>query len=61
VEKPSSIGKAFNLGRSEILELLEMMIQTKYPLEIMRTNNLNYLKITTETTAKEFMLNRIEG
>lgn len=61
VETPSSIGKAFNLGRSDILELLETMIQKKYPIEISRTNNLNYLKITTEKSAKDFMLSRTEG
>ena len=36
-----SIGSIFNLNRSQIIELIEMLIDMKYPIKLTRTNNLD--------------------
>lgn len=50
-----SPGKIFNLTRLDIIEIIEEMISNNYPIQIVRTNNLDTLKIDTEITANQYL------
>jgi len=60
VENDNSIGRAFNLNRNELIEIIDAMVLRKYPIEINRTNNLNYIKINDNLNSRDFLLNKIE-
>lgn len=60
VENDNSIGRAFNLNRNELIEIIDTMVLRKYPIEINRTNNLNYIKINDNLNSRDFLLNKIE-
>lgn len=51
-----SIGKIFNFNKLQIIEIIESLINTNYPLEIDRTNNLNTIRINYIDTSFNFLL-----
>jgi len=61
LDEIDSPGKVFNLSRTEMIEIIEQMISTGYPLQISRTNNLDTIVVTKNTSCDDFMRSMIEG
>lgn len=57
----NSVGNAFNLNRTELIDYLEKLISMKYPVEITRTNNLDTVKIMKKITSSTFLENAYKG
>jgi hypothetical protein len=60
IENENSIGKAFNFSRNELLEISDIMVNKGYPIQINRTNNLNYIKIVDDLSGDDFMKTKTE-
>lgn len=50
-----SPGKVFNLDRVDFVEVIEEMINDGYPLQIVRTNNLDTISISADFTAEDYI------
>lgn len=45
IEKQGGLGKSFNLGRMDLIEIIELMKQNGLEIELTRTNNLDTIKL----------------
>mgnify|MGYP005842150491 CR=1 FL=1 len=59
--KEYSLGKAFNLTRTDVIDLIEKMVSSGYPLEITRTNNLDTIKLNSKVSSSDFLNNIYRG
>lgn len=58
---PNGIGKVFNLHRSDIVEILEKLKQKNYPIDFMRTNNIDSIFIKNNPSSYEFLTEYYRG
>ncbi len=56
-----SIGKAFNLNRTDIIDYIELLIANKYPVELTRTNNLDTVKLNASLSSEKFLTQVYRG
>lgn len=59
-ETPMSPSKIFNISRVETINLIEELILKEYPLQIVRTNNLNTISISFATESSVYLDNLLK-
>lgn len=55
VDSEMSPGRIFGMNRVDVIEILEEMISEGFPLEIVRTNNIDTLIINSSETSEQFI------
>lgn len=61
IEGEMSPGKLFHIGRIDFIEILEEMINEGYPIQIVRTNNLDTISIASSINSETVLKNLLEN
>jgi len=55
INDPNSLGRIFNFNSSDIVEIIDTMISSKFKLDFTRTNNINTVSIKETMSADEYL------
>lgn len=61
IDGEMSPGRIFNMNRIELIEVIDEMISNGYPLQIIRTNNLDTLIVNSEYSSDEYLSLRFQN
>jgi hypothetical protein len=60
IESEMSPGKIFNMNRIDLIEIIDEMISDEFPIQIIRTNNLDTLIVSSDIESEDYLKNVFE-
>lgn len=60
IESEMSPGKVFNMNRIDLIEIIDEMISDEFPIQIIRTNNLDTLIVSSDIESEDYLKNVFE-